>query len=972
MIENEQIRKLSRIRNYSIAVLLGVMIMSLFWNLTLIEISIIEAASVDADVNYKKDLLYRRWNASHGGVYVPVSNITVPNPYLSHLPLRDLVINDTLTLTLINPALMTRKIYELAVGQGVFSSKIISDKPLNPVNQADSIELIALAELGKGESLFRIQYTKNDTDFLKLVFPFFTEKSCLKCHAHQGYKVGDIRGAISITLPLNKFQEAHIPEKAGLIVAHAILFLIGVGLIHFSHKRIAGAHHTRLRLTTELEDYNNILSQTQTIARLGHFKYWLHSKKWLSSEIFDEIFGIAEEEKTLNTWLKCLHPSDKDSVLAAISTARQLKKDTLEFEYRIIHHITKQLRWVRVFAKYTYCDDPEAEFLLGSVQDITDNKEAERKLIESETRWRFAIDGSDLGLWDWDIPSGRVHYSDRWKTMLGYKPGEIGNTVDEWSKRIHPDDIQETLMRVKMHLAGETPFLNHEHRILCKDGSFRWVLDRGKVMDRDEFGKPRRMIGTHTDIHDRKMLEFKLSRNQDLFVQGPTVVWLLNFIEGLPVLHTTPNVNEQLGYASEVLIDSHINYLSLIHREDRANYLDDVSRYCNSSAASFSHEYRLQHANGHYVWVNDFTAIIRDENGNAYQLRAYLNDISDRKNTYNILAATASGNTSFTSGENGWEFWLTPGQTFRYLSPSAGKILGIPLEKLKQDSGLMIGKVHPEDRDRLSEHLKSMELSQEPDQHEMEYRLLNQDGTVRWISHHCVPVYLEDGTFSGRRGIDRDITDRKVTEGKLLAALKEKETLFKEVHHRVKNNFQLILSLLSLHRNSAETEQETEVLQDVYSRIYAMALIHDLMHRPAQSGIKSYLTELISHLKRSYIQHPDQIKVETDFHDLEIGVDSMIAIGLIINELFSNSTKYAFPDGLSGSIFVSLTREDKEYRLFYKDTGAGFVFPVSDDSLSSSLGIKLINIFTAQLRGAIANNPAQNGMSITIAFPERL
>ncbi|CAG1770229.1 Blue-light-activated histidine kinase 1 [uncultured bacterium] len=144
------------------------------------------------------------------------------------------------------------------------------------------------------------------------------------------------------------------------------------------------------------------------------------------------------------------------------------------------------------------------------------------------------------------------------------------------------------------------------------------------------------------------------------------------------------------------------------------------------------------------------------------------------------------------------------------------------------------------------------------------------------------------------------------------------------------------------------------------------------MHRPSQSGIKNYLNELISYLKRSYIQVPDQIKVETSFDDVEIGIDSMIAVGLIINELFSNSTKYAFIDGVSGSILISFTVNNGHYSLNYQDTGSGFVFPVTDDLLTSSLGVKLINIFTAQLRGTIVNNPTSQGMSITIAFSGKL
>jgi PAS domain S-box-containing protein len=139
--------------------------------------------------------------------------------------------------------------------------------------------------------------------------------------------------------------------------------------------------------------------------------------------------------------------------------------------------------------------------------DITERKRFEEALIQSEERWKFAIDGSGDGLWDWDIESGAAFYSPRYKSMLGFAEDEIGQTVDEWLKRIHPDDLAGVLARVQTYLQGQPGPVTVEFRMQCQDGSWKWILARGLVVGRHADGKPQRMIGTNTNITDRKLAE---------------------------------------------------------------------------------------------------------------------------------------------------------------------------------------------------------------------------------------------------------------------------------------------------------------------------------------------------------------------------------------------------------------------------------------------------------------------------------
>lgn len=175
--------------------------------------------------------------------------------------------------------------------------------------------------------------------------------------------------------------------------------------------------------------------------------------------------------------------------------------------------------------------------------------EREKALAESEFRWKFATEGSGDGLWDWDITNNKVFFSSNWKKMLGYSDDEISNSLNEWERLVHPEDWEDTMAKVKQHLEGKTPTYNSEHRLLCKNGKYKWILDRGLVVSRDEQGKPLRAIGTHTDITERKHME-ELIRQQALY---DTLTKLPNRRLLVDRLTLAMSVSKRTGYHGAVL-----------------------------------------------------------------------------------------------------------------------------------------------------------------------------------------------------------------------------------------------------------------------------------------------------------------------------------------------------------------------------------------------------------------------------------
>lgn len=231
----------------------------------------IELAKKEAIITYNKDQAFRLWGTEHGGVYVPVSQGTPPNPYLSHVPERDITTPSGRRLTLMNPAYMMRQVMDHY--QKFYGTKghLTSLNTLNPINKPDEWESSALAALEneRAEEILLVDLAGGSQASLRILRPMYTQKGCLKCHGIQGYKVGDLRGGVSVTVPLGSYLALEQQSVRNIKRSHFLLWLFGSVLLGFftlwGKGKITRQIEFNTRLTKANADLQQALEEIKTL-----------------------------------------------------------------------------------------------------------------------------------------------------------------------------------------------------------------------------------------------------------------------------------------------------------------------------------------------------------------------------------------------------------------------------------------------------------------------------------------------------------------------------------------------------------------------------------------------------------------------------------------------------------------------------------------------------------------------------------
>lgn len=355
-------------------------VVSLVWDIHYVRKTTRELALKEARVHFHKDQAFRLWASSHGGVYVPEDERTPPNPYLAHLPERDIATPSGKKLTLMNPAYMLRqlqgdfeKLYEV-------SAHITSLKPLRPENAPDDWEASALHAFEEGAKEVHAFTSMEGEPYLRLMRPMVVEKKCLKCHGVQGYQEGDIRGGVSVSVPMAAYLSEEQGAMTQLVLTHALLWLTGLAGITMGYRTLKRRIDERLHIEQDLrqsrEKHRLLVKSLPSIVYKG-------AADW-SVEFFDDkvesLTGYKREDFNAGRikWSEMIHEQDLESTKQ--SFVRALKGD-LSFvrEYRIITS-KGATHWIQDRGQIVLDDYGKIDHISGVFFDITEHKAAAEAL----------------------------------------------------------------------------------------------------------------------------------------------------------------------------------------------------------------------------------------------------------------------------------------------------------------------------------------------------------------------------------------------------------------------------------------------------------------------------------------------------------------------------------------------------------------------------------------------------------------
>lgn len=408
--------------------------------------------------------------------------------------------------------------------------------------------------------------------------------------------------------------------------------------------------------------------------------------------------------------------------------------------------------------------------------------ERTQQLRAAERRWAYALDSAGDGVWDWHA-DGHAFYSRSWKTMLGYTEDEISDSIQEWSARIHPEDLPRAQRDFERHLRGESSHFRCEQRMRCKDGSWKWILSRGQVIERDSQGNALRAIGTHADISRVKATGQALVRiNAELQGILDAAIHVAIIATDRDGYITTFNRGAELmlGYSAEEMLGREkpekVHLASEI--EARRQQLSRERGRAVDGLEVFLHHTRQQRAeeqewtyvrkDGRQLQVQLMVTAIHDEQGEIEGFLGVATDITDSKRARAILEARDELLAKLSAQVPGaiYQFRLYPDghSCFPYSSAGMREVYEVDPEAVLETAEPVLKRIHPEDRPQV---LASTQTSaQRLCTWREEYRVVLPERGTRWLRGEALPEKLDDGSILWH-GYVSDITTSKTVEDEL-------------------------------------------------------------------------------------------------------------------------------------------------------------------------------------------------------------
>ncbi len=568
------------------------------------------------------------------------------------------------------------------------------------------------------------------------------KKDCYECPLHNEY---ENKSAFNITLKYNKrvygyltlvINTKYMNDKEELVLLDEVTNDIAYALynIEMDQKLIDSEkrYHELFRSSGAIElliDHENGLIIDSNQSALDFYGY--SHKELLSMNITD------------------INILNKNEIIKEMSLAKEKQRNEFIFKHKLKNG---EIRDVKVYSGLFKIENDKT-VLHSVIYDITKQLEIEEKLIKQEKRYRYVIEATNVGLWDWDLVTNAMYYSPRWKSMLGYSDDELENTLDTWTELIHPKDKEQALLDIKLSHENKTKHYNNIHRLKHKDGHWVWIETRGQTIFNTN-NKPIRMMGTHIDISDKREAENKMIHLKELYDNIIDSVDNLIFAKDINFIYIKCNkaFEKFVGKSKDQIIGK-TDYE--IFDKKVSKYFCENDKYILSFNKPKSNYEWITYPNGEKFYLLTVKSPLIDTQGNLYGLVGNSVDITKEENLHKLLQDAQS-----LAKLGSWEYNIV--QDKLKCSNEIYKFYGFTDFSMELQKDSLYNFFHPEDvqiaEQAFLDSMNSKELTISQN------RIIRQDnGSIRYLEHRWKTEYDNDIAIR-TVGTSQDITEQKEAE----------------------------------------------------------------------------------------------------------------------------------------------------------------------------------------------------------------
>ena len=655
-----------------------------------------------------------------------------------------------------------------------------------------------------------------------------------------------------------------------------------------------------------------------------------------------------------------------------------------------------------------YNDEGYLTGIILVFKDISERRRAELEISRNQIFIKRIAESIPNILYVYEPQTMKLIYANpKINDMMGYsfeKAQSMG--IEFFEKVIHPEDLSKFIDRYKQFEENtDSRVLENEYRIKGPEGGWRWLRSYDVVFSRNQFGLPVQILGTALDITEKKHLEEQIKKYnlhlEELVEKRTSELKRTNeklhseiferaraegsvseaeekfqslvehslvgiyIIQNGKFVYVNPKFEEAFGYNENELNNRDV--LELVHPDYAGMVRENIRKRLENALKDSQYTFKAIRKDGSVFDVEVRGTTMNYEGKIA--IIGTLQDITERKKAEDTLkeheeflntVVNSAPNLIYVKDRDG-KFVLVNKAAAEYYSMEPSEIIGKTEAELGKENEA--DKIFAEDLEVMNSSVP-MVIPEEK-------FVNNTTGLTSWMQIIKVPIL----THNRNRQvlcILTDITARKGAEENIIKSLQEKELLLQEIHHRVKNNLQIVISLLKLQSKYIFDKRDFEIFNKSRARVETMSLIHEKLYKSADLeniDLGNYLKDLTNQLLKAYGMDSSQVTLCVNSENVRAGIDTAIPCGLIANELVSNSLKHAFRINQIGNISINIKKEDKNIIFTITDDGVGLP-PNFDIENTDSLGLQLVTTLARQLDGEIKVDSSRNGTVFSLTFPE--